>query len=308
MSNASSRNNNPQNIWIVGCGDIGCRLADLYHQQKSLNQLSSHTHSIAINGIVRSQESMAKCIQHHVKAFQLDLTDADKLPLSQLDQSQIFYFAPPPPKGEIDIALKGFLQEIGDLPQRIVLISTTGIYGDSQGDWIDEDTDVNPTADRAKRRYSAEQTLQHWSEKNNKEFMILRVPGIYAKDRLPLARLQKGLPIVNKSEAGWTNRIHADDLAQACKLAMESSDLKNEIINVTDGNPSTMTDYFNHVADYANLPRPPQITMQQAEETLSDGMVSYLKESRRIRNDKMLSLLKIKLKYPNLITALNSFD
>jgi len=128
--------------------------------------------------------------------------------------------------------------------------------------------------------------------------MILRVPGIYAQDRLPLARLQKGLPIVRKAEAGWTNRIHADDLASACKAAMEST-CSAEIINICDGNPSTMTDYFNQIADYANLPRPPQITMAEAEKTLSKGMVSYLKESRRIKNDKMLKLLTSP-QYPDL--------
>jgi nucleoside-diphosphate-sugar epimerase len=134
--------------------------------------------------------------------------------------------------------------------------------------------------------------------------MILRVPGIYAKDRLPLSRIEKGLAVVNENEAGWTNRIHADDLAQVCKAAMECEN-SNQIINTTDGNPSSMTDYFNQVADFANLPRPPQVSMQEAEATLSEGMVSYLKESRRIRNDKMLEILKIKLQYPNLISALN---
>ena len=135
--------------------------------------------------------------------------------------------------------------------------------------------------------------------------MILRVPGIYAQDRLPLSRLEKGLAVVNAKEAGWTNRIHADDLAQACKLAMDCKQ-KNQIINITDGNPSSMTDYFNQVADYAKLPRPPQISMSEAEETLSEGMVSYLKESRRIKNDKMLSILKITLKYPTLESTLST--
>ena len=79
----------------------------------------------------------------------------------------------------------------------------------------------------------------------------------------------------------------------------------NQIINVTDGNPSSMTDYFNQVADYAKLPRPPQISMKEAEETLSDGMISYLKESRRIKNDKMLSTLNVTLKYPTLESALS---
>jgi len=78
----------------------------------------------------------------------------------------------------------------------------------------------------------------------------------------------------------------------------------DHIINVTDGNPSTMTDYFNHVADYAKLPRPPQISLKEAEKSLSEGMVSYLKESRRIKNDKMLECLEFQLDYPNLSSSL----
>ena len=137
--------------------------------------------------------------------------------------------------------------------------------------------------------------------------MILRVPGIYAKERLPIERLKKGMPVIHEDEAGYTNRIHADDLAQACKAAMEY-ETSNEIINVTDGNPSTMTDYFNQVADFTGLPRPPQISLEEAEKTLSLGMLSYMKESRRIKNDKMLELLKIKLIYPDLKSGLNSHE
>ncbi len=133
--------------------------------------------------------------------------------------------------------------------------------------------------------------------------MILRVPGIYAIERLPLERLKKSLPVINAEEAGYTNRIHADDLAQACKAAMECESA-NQIINVTDGNPSTMTDYFNQVADFADLPRPPQISLAEAEKTLSAGMLSYMKESRRIKNDKMLKSLNFKLRYPDLKTSL----
>jgi len=288
----SSLSNQSKNIWIIGCGDIGRRVAGLY--QKNTD---------SIYGVVRSSESLSICTQQNIEGIQIDLSDEYDLPLNQFKQSDVFYFAPPPSEGIDDPTLEKFLNTIEGLPRRIVLISTTGVYGDSKGEWIDENTPVNPTVDRAKRRYAAEQLLQSWANKYDAEFMILRVPGIYALDRLPLARLKKELPVVQESEAGYTNRIHADDLAQICKKAMESTD-KNQLYNATDGSPSTITDYFNQVADYSGLPRPPQITMQQAEQTLSTGMVSYLRESRRIRNDKILKSFNIKLKFPDLKTAL----
>lgn len=279
-----------KNIWIIGCGDIGRRVSALYNNQ-------------IIQGLVQSDASRSACEQINIKAISINLDESYHFANNQFKDANIYYFAPPASTGKTDPRLETFLKNISDQPKRIVLISTTGVYGDSNGEWIDESTPVNPKADRAQRRLSAEQSLFDWANEYNKEFMVLRVPGIYAKNRLPLARLKKGLAVVNENEAGWTNRIHADDLAQACKAAMQC-DQANQIINVTDGNPSSMTDYFNQVADYAKLPRPPQISMKKAEATLSEGMVSYLKESRRIKNNKMLDILMLKLKYPTLASAL----
>jgi len=282
-------------VWITGCGDIGKRVARLYPQSPEQK----------ITAVIRTESSATTCQQASLKTQIIDLDYDYSLPLNELENADIFYFSPPPVEGKEDTRLHRWLQKVGGVPRRIVLISTTGVYGDSQGKWIDESTPVQPLADRAHRRLSAEKALLDWANEHKKEYMILRVPGIYALDRLPLARLKKGLPLVNEVEAGWTNRIHADDLAEACKAAMQSSS-SNEIINICDGNPSTMTDYFNQIADYAGLPRPPQISLQEASQTLSPGMVSYLKESRRIRNEKMLKVLKIKLKYPSLKEALDN--
>ena len=280
------------NLWIVGCGDIGRRVAVLYQKD-----------NITARGLVYSKDSVQLCNKVGVAAQTYDLDIANKLDTDIFYNAHLFYFAPPPSTDTVDSRLQQFLDQVKHKPKKIVLISTTGIYGNSSGDWIDETFPAAPVADRAKRRLSAEILLQTWAAKYKKDIVILRVPGIYAADRLPLQRLRKGLPLVKKDEAPWTNRIHADDLAQACKQAM-SVNAQSIIYNVTDGSPSTMTDYFNHVADYSNLPRPPQISMEEAVNTLSKGMVSYLQESRRIRNDRMLNELNIVLKYPNLETGL----
>jgi nucleoside-diphosphate-sugar epimerase len=292
-----------KNIWIVGCGDIGCRVATLYKQEANKQNASDCMQTI--RGIIRSESSRERCEHLGIKPLQYDLSKNTPFPASQFTHADVYYFAPPPAVGTEDSTLQHFLARLNKhVPRRIVLISTTGVYGDTQGDWIDETSPLNPVADRAKRRYSAEQSLIRWADKHTTEYMILRVPGIYAKERLPLARLQKGLPVVKESEAGFSNRIHADDLAVAAKAAMQSTH-KNQIYNVTDGKPSSMTDYFNQVADFAGLPRPPQISLQEAENTLSAGIVSYLKESRRIKNDKMIHQLGIILKYPDIQSALN---
>ncbi len=286
-------------LWIIGCGDIGRRVANLYKNQ-------ANKQSINIYALVSSRASKERCDALGINSVALDLDNKNALANlgNQLQDSQLFYFAPPPRNGVEDTRLQNFLSSLSAHPKRIVLISTTGVYGDSKGEWIDENYPIKPQAERAQRRLSAEKTLQEWAQTHQRETIILRVPGIYATDRLPLARLKKGLPVVKQDEAGWTNRIHADDLAMVCKLAMEFN-RSDEVYNVTDGHPSTMTAYFNQVADYANLPRPPQISMQQAEATLSAGMVSYLRESRRISNQKMLDDLGVELIYPSLMQGLN---
>jgi nucleoside-diphosphate-sugar epimerase len=120
---------------------------------------------------------------------------------------------------------------------------------------------------------------------------------------LPIARLQQNLPVLTVAEAPFTNRIHADDLAMICKIAMQNS-ASGEVYNTCDDQPSTMTDYFNAVADYAELPRPPQVSREKANEVMSVGMLSYLKESRKIHNKKLIETLGIKLRYPTLADAL----
>lgn len=280
-----------QKVWVVGCGDIGQRLAHIY-------QAESRT----VNGLVNSDETTRLCLSQGIPVLQLNL-DSDDINPDDFGGSVIYYFAPPPSQGEKDTRLVRFLSSVKGSPQRIVLISTTGVYGDCDGEWIDEGSPVSPKVDRARRRAYAESALQEWKNTYKKEIVILRVPGIYANDRLPISRLEKQLPVLREDIAPYTNRIHADDLASICKVAMETA-VNGSIYNVTDGHPVTMTDYFNHVADYAGLPRPPQISLEQAEKEMSPGMMSYLRESRRISNDKLIKELSIKLKYPDLDSAL----
>lgn len=285
-----------KNIWIIGCGDIGRRVA------KRINALYQDQ-VYRINALVSSQASATQCHALDINTLIHDLDSDAALPVNDFQDALVYYFAPPPGHGEQDTRLQTVLHQLGNLPRRIVLISTTGVYGNCEGGWVDETSPVRPQTDRAKRRASAEQTVQHWAAQYQREYLILRVPGIYALDRLPLERLRKNLPVVQHSEAAYTNRIHADDLAAICIKAMESP-LTAEVFNTTDGHPGTMVDYFNQVADYAGLPRPPQISLQEANEKLSKGMLSYALESRRIRNDKLLSRLNIELMYPDISSAL----
>ena len=282
------------NIKILGCGDIGRRVACLYLQQGNVPE-----------GWVRSETSLQAGQALGLKMQQIDADTDSTYSADDFYASQVFWLMPPPDKGITDSRLRRFLNAVGATVERIVLISTTGVYGDCQGRWIDESEPLKPHTDRAKRRVDAEQALHTWARRFGRQYVILRVPGIYALDRLPLERLRRGEPVINTSEAPWSNRIHADDLAMVCQRAMEIAPT-GAIYNTTDGFPSTMTVYFNQIATYAGLPLPPQISLADAQNKLGAGILSYLQESRRIHNDKLLQDLQLTLRYPSLASALQA--
>ncbi len=281
-----------RNVWIMGCGDIGRRVARLYQNEG--------TKAI---GWVRSEESLQLGLAQGFAMRKGDVDRGSFFPIFALDEALVYWFMPPQPSGEIDERIRRFLKGVDAAPARVLLISTTGVYGDCGGRWIDESEPLKPVAARARRRADAEAAVEEWVARFGGESVILRVPGIYSADRLPLERLQRGEPVVREEEAPWTNRIHADDLAMLCKRAMEMAPSR-AIYNATDGHPSTMTDYFNQVADFAGLPRPPQVSMAEAQATMGAGMLSYLQESRRIGNAKLLRELGVTLLYPDLASGL----
>lgn len=274
---------------IIGCGDVGRCVARRY--------LGSGN---AVTGIVRSEASADSLKQQGIQAIRVDL-DQDPLPSLPSRDERVFYFAPPPARGAADPRVARMVEAFhrDGPPRRLVYISTTGVYGDCRGEWVDEKRPVNPGVDRARRRLDAEIRFQEWSRVSGAELVILRVAGIYGPDRLPLARIRQGLPLVRAKEAPFTNRIHEYDLAQVCMASMERP-VAGEIFNVSDGHPGAMADYFDAIADLAGLPRPPKIPLAGAEQHLSAGMLSYMRESRRLDNRKMLERLTIELRYPSL--------
>lgn len=279
---------------IVGCGDVGRALA-----------MDARATGERVQCIVRSAASAAALRASGLAAQALDL-DTQAVAGSLVDDRQIFYFAPPPRQGRSDPRMRRFLGALpAGLAPRLVYISTSGVYGDCRGDYVDETRPARPGVDRAHRRYDAERQLRAWHAAGGGELVILRVAGIYGPDKLPLARLRKQVPMVGEDEAPWTNRIHIDDLVQVCAAAMVRG-RDGEIYNVSDGTPGNMRDYFDRVADLYGLPRPPLVRLADAQGTLSSGLMSYLAESRRLDNRKMLAELGISLRYPTLAKGLAS--
>lgn len=285
-----------RNVLIVGCGDIGVRVA----------RLCQSDHRI-VSGLARTDAAHKRLHAFGIEPVFGNLDEPDTLQNLPSAGRLVFYFAPPPGGGPIDTRMRNFCAAARSekLPFKVVYISTSGVYGDCGGAWVTEETKPNPQTSRAKRRFDAEQTLQSWGDAHDVPVVVLRVTGIYGPGRLPIARLQQGHPVLKEAEAPPTNRIHADDLATTCVAAGVRAG-NRQIFNVSDGHPGTMTQYFNAVADLLKLPRPKQISMSEARQIMNPIMLSYLSEARRMDNQKMLGKLEVTLNYPDLESGLKN--
>jgi len=206
----------------------------------------------------------------------------------------VLHFAPPPPEGETDSRTAHLLAALaggGRTPAAIVYVSTSGVYGDCAGERVPETRPLNATTPRARRRVDAETRLRRFAAHHGCRLAILRAPGIHAPDRLPVARLLRGDPVLVESEDVFTNHIAADDLARLAILALHRGP-RHRVYNATDGAPGKIGDYLDSVADCLGLPRPPRLSRVEIADRLSPLSLSFLSESRRLDNRRILEELR----------------
>jgi hypothetical protein len=184
-------------------------------------------------------------------------------------------------------------------PVRIVYASTTGVYGDCGGALIDETRTVRPANPRALRRVSAERQLRRATARGTFAASIARIPGIYADNRLPLARLEKRTPALCDADDVYTNHIHADDLA-AILVRMMRLGQRGRVVHASDDTTLKMGEYFDLVADACGLERAPRISRAEAEAQFEPMMLSFMRESRRLVNERLKRELRMQLRYPTV--------
>lgn len=285
----------PPTPLVVGCGDVGTRLA----------------HALRVSGnrpvgLVRTQRSADALGRAGIAPVVADLDRPLEEPPAAAAAGTVFYLVPPPPDAEDDDPrLRHFLAACGEaVPRRLVYLSTSGVYGDCAGEWVDEERAPAPRSDRARRRLAAEAIAGEWCARHGTELVTLRVGGIYGPGRLPLDRLAD-MTVVCPDEAPWSNRIHVDDLVGVLVAAALRAPA-GAVYNVSDGHPTTMTDYLYRIADAAGIARPPCVPLADAPQRLSPGMLSFVRESRRLDIRRMRRELGVSLRYPTLAEGLRS--
>jgi len=281
-------------LLIVGCGDVGMRLIPLLRSRFRVFALTSQSERLS------------------------ELRSAGVIPiLGNLDSPQSLYrlkgladivvhLAPPPMQGSLDQRTRNL---VAILPRhgRLVYVSTTGVYGDCKGATVDETRPVAPVNARAERRVDAERVLRRWARHHEGKLSILRVPGIYAADRLPLERLRQGTPALLDSDDVYTNHIHADDLAQIIALALfRAQPLR--VYHTVDDSALKMGDYFDQVATAFKLPLPPRVPRAELSKQVSPMLLSFMSESRRLSNERMKTELGVRLRWPAVSDLLASLQ
>lgn len=263
-------------ILLLGAGDIAQRIAQRH--------LAS---GARVTAVARSAATLADVAAIGCQTLQADLASPN-LALPAADA--IYYCAAPAAEGAGDATLINALGAITAPPQLgLLYLSTTGVYGDCQGRWISEAEPLKPQTARGRRRMAAERSVVAWAAAHGARALRLRIPGIYGPGRLPSARLQAGTAILAVADAPYSNRIHADDLADAAALLMAKG-MAGAAYHLSDGNPSSMSAYFVQVAEHLGLPAPPQLPLAEAKHQLSPQLWSFYEESKRLRTDALRGL------------------
>jgi nucleoside-diphosphate-sugar epimerase len=280
-------------LLIVGFGDIALR---------ALPELCIH---FQVTAVVRPSRLAQVSPRPGVQIVPADLDVPQSLENIAAEATHVLHCAPPPASGSHDVRTANLLVALASAArlERIVYISTSGVYGNCDGAWVDEDRPVNPGTDRARRRVDAESRLQTWSTERGVRVIILRAPGIYAAERLPLQRLRNRTPVLRAEDDGYTNHIHADDLARIAVCAL-THPLARGIYNAADDTELRMGEWFDLLADRAGLARPPRIARADAAAHIPAPLLSFMAESRRLCNERMKRELGVQLRYPTVFEGL----
>jgi nucleoside-diphosphate-sugar epimerase len=290
MKNKST--NKKPRLLIIGCGDVGMRLLPL---------LNARFRVFAVARFSRPEEAAQVRLAGAIP-LKADLDQPASLRRLAGLANIIIHLAPPPGSGALDQRTRNLL---AILPHqaRLVYVSTTGVYGDCAGSLVAETRVVAPTNARARRRVDAEQVLRAWAVRSDSRLSILRVPGIYADNRLPIERLHKQTPAFIEADDVWTNHIHADDLA---RIIVQTIFLgkANRVVHAVDDSQLRMADYFDLVADHFKLPRPPRLPHAEVKQAVTPMLWSFMGESRRLQNQRLKHELRMRLRYPTVQSAL----
>src|SRR6056297_2553165 len=270
-------------VAILGCGYVGLELG---------RQLAARDHDPI--GVRRSDQGVARIEDAGFDAVQADVTDREAL-AAVPDVDAIVFAASSGGRGadaarEVYVeGLRTALEAFGEreqVPDRLVYTSSTGVHGDHDGDWVDEETPLEPTTDKTAVLAEAERIALELPEEYGFEGSVARFAGLYGPDRYRLERYLEG-PVT----AGYLNMVHRDDAAGAVRFLLEG-DHREEVVLVVDDEPVEKWAFADWLAEQCDVPFPPKRTTEErlADPELSETATRRIRTSKRCSNGRLREL------------------
>src|SRR6056297_1712595 len=271
-------------VAILGCGYVGLELG---------RQLAARDHDPI--GVRRSDQGVARIEDAGFDAVQADVTDREAL-AAVPDVDAIVFAASSGGRGaeaarEVYVeGLRTAIEAFGErehVPDRFVYTSSTGVYGDHDGDWVDETTPLEPTTDKTAVLAEAERIALELPTEYGFEGTVARFAGLYGPGRYRLERYLEG-PVT----AGYLNMVHRDDAAGAVRYLLCEDHARGEVVQVVDGEPAEKWAFADWLADECGVEQPPKRTKADrlADDDLSEAGRRRILTSKRCSNEKLREL------------------
>ena len=280
------------NIFCFGFGQVAKNFI------KKIN-----TENLKINLTVTSREKSDKKNFDGLDYERLQFSENafDKKLIENLKSSNHILISIAPVSGE-DIVIKNFKNILDNSKVKwITYLSATSVYGNHNGDWVDENSKTNPTSTKGIDRLSAEKSWLNLAEKNNLPLQILRLSGIYSNQNNILSRLKEGnTKIINKKNQ-FFSRIHVEDIANILFKSLQNFKAK-EIYNLSDDKPASTEEVILYGSKLLNTEKPETVELTSIK---SEKVKNFYKDSKKVDNKKMKEFFNYKLKYPTYVEGLN---
>jgi len=281
------------NLFCFGFGQVA---------ESFVNKLSSENIKINLSITSREKTSQKKINQISCNSFNLEDDRFDIKLIEELKKSDHILISIPPVNGT-DIVIKNFSKIIKKCnPKWITYLSATSVYGDHNGEWVNEKSKTQPTSKNGKDRLIAEKNWISLFHDERIPIQIFRLSGIYSNKNNPLRRLKSGNANIIKNVNHFFSRIHVEDIANVLFKSIYNFK-PNEIYNISDDKPATSEEVMLYAVKILNVKEPKRINVKDIQ---SEMLKNFYKDSKKVSNEKMKKFFDYNLKFPTYVEGLNN--
>ncbi len=267
-----------------------------------INKLINENKEFDLSITSRQETHQIEFNKIKINAYQFTDDKFDNSVKKKIEEADYILVSIPPIDGKDIVAnfLDTNLKEIINC-KWITYLSATSVYGDHKGDWVNEDSDTQPTSDNGINRLEAEKNWKSLSSRKNYPLQIFRLAGIYSNEFNILKRLKTGKVQIVDKKNHFFSRIHVEDIANILFKSLDNFK-NNEIYNICDDKPASQIEVVAYGAKLLKLEKPNSVKLEELE---SEMLKNFYKDSKKVDNKKMKAFFKYDLKYPSYKEGLN---